>query len=61
MKEENEFKPPADEVQQRVIIVDGVKTTVCQNRFEIIVKDDSTVYEQQAVSALRQWIKARRG
>jgi hypothetical protein len=60
MENEDEFKVSETEIQQRVIIVDGVRTTVCQNRFEIIVRDGSIVYEQQAVQALRQWIKSRR-
>jgi hypothetical protein len=60
MTSDNDFKVPVNEIQQRVIIMDGVRTTVCHNRFEIIVREGNVVYEQAAVTALRQWIKSRR-
>lgn len=45
---------------EKVVQSDGVKTTVCANRFEIIASPTSDVQEQQAVQALRDWLNARR-
>jgi cobalamin biosynthesis Co2+ chelatase CbiK len=45
---------------EKVVQSDGVKTTVCANRFEIIASPTSDVQEQQAVQAVRDWIKSRR-
>jgi hypothetical protein len=46
--------------RQRITQSDGVKTTVCDNRFEIVANPRSDVQEQQAVQALREWIRKRR-
>lgn len=46
--------------RQRVTQSDGVKTTVCDNRFEIVANPRSDVQEQQAVQALREWIRKRK-
>ena len=45
---------------RRVVQVDGVRTTVCENRFEIVASDRSEVIEQQAVQALREWVRWRK-
>jgi len=44
---------------EKVVQSDGVRTTVCANRFEIITQPTSEVHEQQAVQALRDWIRGR--
>ena len=46
--------------RQRVTQSDGVKTIVCDNRFEIVANPRSDVQEQQAVQALREWIRKRK-
>lgn len=45
---------------ERVVQSDGVRTTVCANRFEIIAQPHCEVWEQQAVQHLREWIRTRR-
>jgi len=45
---------------RRVVQVDGVRTTVSENRFEIIANYRSEIMEQQAVQALREWIRWRK-
>ena len=45
---------------ERITQHDGVRTTVCKNRFEIIVSPGNDIWEQQAVQALREWIKWRK-
>jgi len=45
---------------KRVMHLDGVRTTVCENRFEISVQDRTEIWEQLAVQQLREWIKWRK-
>ena len=45
---------------RKTVQLDGVKTTVCLNRFEILCGADSEVREHEAVQLLRQWLKHRR-
>ena len=45
---------------QRIVQVDGVRTTHCRNRFEILAAPGNDIWEQQAVQALREWIKWRK-
>jgi len=44
---------------EKVIQQDGVRTTVCENRYEILAQPTGTVPEQQAVQQFREWIRAR--
>lgn len=44
---------------ERIIQQDGVRTTVCANRFEIIAHPTGDINEQQAVQQLREWIRQR--
>lgn len=44
---------------ERIIQQDGVRTTYCQNRYEVIASPTAEVSEQQAVQQLREWIRAR--
>ena len=45
---------------QRTVFVDGVRTTVGDNRFEIVADPHSDIWEQQAVQMLREWIRHRK-
>lgn len=45
---------------KRVMHLDGVRTTVCENRFEISVQEHTEIWEQLAVQQLREWIKWRK-
>ena len=45
---------------ERVVHQDGVKTTVCLNKFEIIVAPGNDLWEQQAVQSLREWVRWRK-
>jgi hypothetical protein len=44
---------------EKVVQQDGVRTTVCENRYEILASPTAEVSEQQAVQQLREWIRAR--
>jgi hypothetical protein len=44
----------------KVIQTDGVRTTVCANRFEILTSSRAEVQEQQAMQQLREWIRWRK-
>ena len=50
----------SDEHYTQVTCADGVRTTICENRFEIVVQPRSDIWEQQAVQALREWIRKRK-
>jgi len=45
---------------QRIINLDGVRTTVCENRFEIVTMLNAEVQEQVAMQMLKDWLKWRR-
>jgi hypothetical protein len=42
---------------EKITHINGVQTTFCANRFEIIVKPNAEVHEDHAVQALRDWIR----
>ena len=44
---------------EKVVQQDGVRTTVCENRYEVLASPTAEVSEQQAVQALREWIRGR--
>jgi hypothetical protein len=44
---------------EKVIQQDGVRTTVCENRYEVLASPTAEVSEQQAVQNLREWIRWR--
>ena len=45
---------------RRVIQHDGVRTTVCLNKFEIVVAPGNDIWEQKAVQNLREWVRWRK-
>lgn len=45
---------------EKVVQQDGVRTTVCENRYEVLASPTAEVQEQQAVQQLREWIRARK-
>ncbi|UOF78460.1 hypothetical protein [Caudoviricetes sp.] len=47
------------ESYEKITHINGVQTTVCANRFEIITRPTTTVHEDNAVQALRDWIRWR--
>ena len=44
----------------KVVNLDGVKTTISSNRFEISVQANTEIWEQLAVQPLRDWIRWRK-
>lgn len=49
----------AGEDYKKITHIDGIRTTYCANRFEIVTPPTSEINEQQAVQTLREWIKWR--
>jgi uncharacterized protein (DUF488 family) len=45
---------------QRIINLDGVRTTVCENRFEVVTMPNAEVQEQVAMQMLKDWLRWRR-
>jgi hypothetical protein len=45
---------------QRIVNMDGVRTTVCENRFEIATLATAEVNEQVAIHALKDWLRWRK-
>lgn len=50
----------AGEDYSKIIQTDGVKVTVCANRFEIRTVAHAEIQDQQVIQQLREWIKWRR-
>jgi hypothetical protein len=44
---------------EKITHINGVQTTHCANRFEIITKPNAEVHEEQSLQALRDWIRWR--
>ncbi len=44
----------------RVIQHDGVKTTICENRLEVIATPGGDITEQNIVGLVREWIRWRK-
>jgi len=44
---------------EKITHINGVQTTVCANRFEILTKPTSELHEEQALQSLRDWIRWR--
>lgn len=44
---------------EKITHIDGVQTTMCANRFEIISKPTGEINEQQALQSLREWVRWR--
>lgn len=44
---------------ERIIQQDGVRTTVCESRYEVIASPTAEVSEQHAVQQFRDWIRIR--
>ena len=43
----------------KVVKKDGVCTTTCENRYELIAQAGAEISEQHAVQGLREWLRAR--
>lgn len=44
---------------EKVVQQDGVRTTVCENRYEVLAQPTAELSEQHAVQQLREWIRWR--
>ena len=60
MEDEDYILVNAGQDYSKVVQTDGVRTTVCANRFEILTSSRAEVQEQQAMQQLREWIKWRK-
>lgn len=45
---------------KRVVQHDGVKTTIAENRFEVISTPGADINEQHVVALVREWVKWRK-
>jgi hypothetical protein len=43
----------------KLVQQDGLRTTICEHRYELLVKPLATISEQQAVQAFRDWVRER--
>jgi hypothetical protein len=60
MSDDFMYSEQANGSYKRVVNLDGVRTTICENRFEILVSPNSEVWEQVSVQLLKDWIKWRK-
>jgi hypothetical protein len=44
---------------EKITHINGVQTTVCAHRFEILTKPTAELHEEQTMQALRDWIRWR--
>jgi hypothetical protein len=49
-----------EEDYKRVVHHDGVRTTMCRNRFEVVAVPGGEIWEQQTVQMLRDWVRWRK-
>jgi hypothetical protein len=59
MSEENFYYSKVGPDYERITQPEGVRTTVCKNRYEVLASPTAEVSEQQAVQQLREWIRER--
>ncbi len=55
-----EQMPENNENYQKVIQIDGIRTTVCLNRFEVVCMPHGEIFEQKMVQALKDWVRWRK-
>lgn len=60
MKDDDYILVSAGEDYSKIVQTDGVRTTVCANRFEILTSARAEINEQQAIQQLREWVRSRR-
>jgi hypothetical protein len=45
---------------ERITNKQGVKTTVCKNRFEVVCRDRAEVNELEAIAEFKAWLARRK-
>jgi|GEM_PF-4932922 len=60
MKYDEYIEVQVGENYRKITHIAGVRTTLCENRFEILTDPKNEINEQQAVQSLREWIQKRR-
>lgn len=60
MKNDDFYYLQTGAAYQKVISREGVRITICENRFEVVCQPKTEVWEQQVVQMLREWIKSRK-
>ena len=44
---------------EKITHINGVQTTVCANRFEIIARPTAELHEDAVMQAVREWVRKR--
>lgn len=44
---------------EKITHINGVQTTHCAHRFEIVCKPTSELHEEQVLQAVREWVRWR--
>ena len=44
---------------EKITNINGVQTTVCANRLEIMCKPTAELHEEQILQAVREWVRWR--
>ena len=44
---------------EKITHINGVQTTVCANRFEIIARPTAELHEDSVMQAVREWVRKR--
>mgnify|MGYP003338246565 CR=1 FL=1 len=59
MEDDYVYSEPEGGGRRSVTQHNGVRVTVCQNRFEVLLHPNGEMHEQNLVQALRGWIRHR--
>ena len=60
MSEDFLYHEISEKRYHRIMQLDGVRTTIAENRFEIVVEPKGDIYDVAVVALLKDWIKWRR-
>ena len=59
MEDDYLYSETHEGTRRSVTQIDGVRVTVCENRFEVLAQPGCEVREQQTVHMFREWMRKR--
>ena len=59
MKDDYLYSETIEGARRSVTQIDGVRITVCENRFEVVAQPGSELREQQTMQMFREWMRGR--
>jgi hypothetical protein len=59
MEDDYMYSETIDGARRSVTQIDGVRITVCENRFEVVAPPGGDIKEQHTVQMFREWMRQR--